>query len=256
ASTPALAHPTLDRPPRRERRQRRPRRRRRGRPHPHRHRHARRGRAALRARRAPGAGARAVVRRDAGRGAPRRGAVVALLTGAAHGGDRARHRGARHRRGVVRVRRAAAREGVRRARPPHAGGDPALPPGAGRAARPARQVLPPPAGRGELVRRDPPPAQRGRHGEPRLPRRARARGVPPGDRALPALPAGAHDRGADPRHRPRGRRGQLLGHGLRLRPRRGAGRLARARRLQLRRPARGTGHAGDERARRAGGGEV
>ena len=67
---------------------------------------------------------------------------------------------------------------------------------AGRAARARRQVLFPPAGRRELVRRDPAPAQRARHADARVPRRARAGRRPPGDRQLPALPARAPRRGS------------------------------------------------------------
>ena len=48
-------------------------------------------------------------------------------------------------------------------------------------------------------------------------RRVRDR-QPSGRRAVPALPAGEHDRGTDPGHRPGGRRRQLLGHRIPLQP--------------------------------------
>ena len=86
-----------------------------------------------------------------------------------------------------------------------------------RAARARRQVLFPAAGRRELVRRDPAPAQLHRDGDARASQGARPRRRPPGDRQLPALPARAARRGRDPGDRSPGRRAELRRHLVRVR---------------------------------------
>ena len=85
---------------------------------------------------------------------------------------------------------------------------------------------------------------------PALRRRARAGRRASGGGAVPALSARAHDRGADPGHRRRGRRGELRRHRVPARCGPGPARRARAAPLQLRRAAAKTGRAGHGRTRR------
>ena len=154
---------------------------------------------AARRRRAPsGAGSRPCRQRAADGGAD-----LALPARAATRRGSSARRAASPRHPAVADRRAAARAGVRRSRPPD---QPRASRPSSRSrrrrARRARQVLSPAAGRRELVRRDPAAAQRDEHPRPAPRRAAGADRLPPGGRALLALPAGEPDRGRDPGHRP------------------------------------------------------
>src|SRR5690606_5984567 len=120
----------------------------------------------------------------------------------------------------------------------------------GGAARQRRQVLLQAAGRRELVRRHPAPAQRAGGPAARLRWRARADRRPPGDRELLPLPAGVHGRGRNPRYRPQGRRAQLFGHRLCDRTRRPGGAVLAGGRQPRAAAARGR-RRGDRRRRRA-----
>ena len=177
---------------------------RRGRRARDRHRPARRRRALVRARARAGRGGRALVRRFAAGRAARVHPVVALCPRAPDRRDHLQAGRAVRRRGADHRRRAPARARVRDLRPPDDGRHPPQIPRGSRAPPPPRQILPPPAGRRELGRRDPAPAVDAQHHQPPLLRPARAGRVPPGRRAvLPLHPRGAR-RGGDPRHRPQG----------------------------------------------------
>ena len=135
---------------------------------------------------------------------PRRAARLALH---ARPPDRRTHRRARRRRARRRSARASTSACARRnsASSTHLtryGIEQELP-RASRVPPRARQVLPPPARRRELVRRDPAPAQRARHDQPALWRPpGHGRGAP-GGRPVHALPARGAGRGRDPGDRPR-----------------------------------------------------
>ena len=205
-----MARKALDRPPRAKRRQRRARRRPCRRPRRDRHRDARRRRAAERARPASR-------RRRSAAGSPRcrkasgpKSCSPRLMSAPGRPPRRSARRAASTDDGApADRRRAAARARVRRVRPADHHRHPRRSIPTRPSTRPARQILPPPARRRELGRRDPAPAERARHDQPPPCRPAGADRLPPGRRAVLALHPRGAGRGADPGDRQGGRRRQL-----------------------------------------------
>ena len=189
---PELARAAVAGPARAEPGQCRARRRRRGRRARDRHRHARRRRAAVRARHRAGRGAGrwfAALPRD-----ERPEVILSSPYVRARQTAEIICRRARSPAAPARTdrRRAAARARVRHLRPADHRRHPRAASRRSRAPPPARQILPPAAGRRELGRRDPAAAVDAQHDQPPLLRPARAGRLPPGRGAvLPLHPRGA-----------------------------------------------------------------